>query len=129
MLIYRNTDVRTMFKIYKRLCVILNIEYPLKQSEITSHTDKLVGSLEYIPKGIDRNTHNNIKDEIYRAYFKIYRKYGSNKIDNINDKLYILTGEKYIVNITTLLTILYISGYRQDKLVDRLDVNKLIEIL
>ena len=71
----------------------------------------------------------NIKDEIYKAYFKIYRMYGSNKIDSINDKLNIFAGDKYLVNITTLLTILYLSGYRNDKLINRLNINKLNEIL
>ena len=129
MLIYRYNDVKTMFKIYKKLCKILEIEYPLKQSEISSKIDKLIGSLEYSPKDISRDENMNIKDEIYKAYFKIYRMYGSNKIDSINDKLNIFAGDKYLVNITTLLTILYLSGYRNDKLINRLNINKLNEIL
>ena len=129
MLIYRKNDVKTMFKIYKKLCKLLEIEFPLKESELSTKIDKLIGSVEYLPKNVSRDENNEIKDAVYKAYFKIYRLYGSRKIDYINDKLNIIAGEKFLINITTLLTILYMSGYRQDKLVNRLNVNKILNLL
>lgn len=118
----------TQYKIYKLLAQELGIMFPLKESELTTPINPIPNTLEFDIK----NAKNKMsRDEIEsrrmdraKAYYKVYKKLGSEKFEelsakNINFKLKSKEHSDRYVNLHTIISILFLSGFREDELVKR----------
>ena len=125
----------TAYKIYKKICNDLNILFPFKESEISVHSS-MTNSLEF-RKRISKKTSNdgnssiklsNYLDDTKKSfiYYKIYRKIGEAEIDKIHNILNNLYSSPKnhpdkLVDLHTIISILYLSGYRGDSLISKID--------
>lgn len=118
----------TAYKIYRRICLELGIMFPLKEQEMSVPINKHINTLEYqlkIPRSIDKEKKiyiNNEKEEKAIAYYKICRNIGSDTVDELsqNKETFKLRASEYpdrAVNLHTVISVLYLSGYRGDELV------------
>lgn len=115
----------TWYKIYKFYCKKLDIDYPLKQSElsikITNKIKGLTNVLEFYNKKLSKKEILNSSDDIASVYYSIFKEYGEKNFYNITDKIFnsketIELGKTYKINLRTIISILYVSGYRNNEL-------------
>lgn len=116
------------YKIYKILSQELGIMFPLKESELTTPINPIPNTLEFDIKNIKGKLS---RDEIEsrrlhraKAYYKIYKKLGSDKFEELSSKKpnFKLKSKEHsdrYVNMHTIISILFLSGFRGDELVKR----------
>lgn len=118
----------TQYKIYKLLAQELGIMFPLKESELTTPINPIPNTLEFDIKNVknkmSRDEIESRRMDRAKAYYKVYKKLGSEKFEelsakNINFKLKSKEHSDRYVNLHTIISILFLSGFREDELVKR----------
>lgn len=116
------------YKIYKILAQELGIMFPLKESELTTPINPIPNTLEFDIKNIKNKLS---RDEIEtrrlhraKAYYAIYKKLGSDKFEELSSKKpnFKLKSKEHsdrYVNMHTIISILFLSGFRGDELIKR----------
>ena len=117
-------DKLTAFQIYKKICKELGLLFPLKESELVIRQNPIPNNLEFHLKGIDKKDLSNNLDDISGAYYKIFKELGETKFYSLHNKHKIFLEEPREfndrkVNLSTVLSILYVSGFRKDELYNR----------
>ena len=118
------SDRLTSFQIYKRICKDLGILFPLKESELVIRQNPIPNNLEFHLKGINKKDLRISLDDISKIYYKIFKELGEDKFYNLHEEKLIFNEEprEYPdrkVNLSTVLSILYVSGFRNDILYER----------
>lgn len=119
--IKEKVDDISWYKIYRQLCTELEIIFPLKQSEICTRINPIPNNLEFHKKNISKKELNNNLDEISKTYYKIYKTIGEELFEKLNDENLIFQNRanEYPdrkVNISTVISSLYLSGYKGELL-------------
>ena len=119
-----NKDRLTSFQIYKRICKDLGLLFPLKESELVIRQNPIPNNLEFHLKGISKKELSNNLDNISDVYYKILKDLGETKFYALHDehKIFLEEPREFSdrrVNISTVLSILYVSGFRKDELYKR----------
>jgi hypothetical protein len=121
----------TAYKIYRRICNELGILFPLQEKELSVPVNQWINSLEFYPrhKGrivtYDEKRHmSDVKNSIASAYYKICRDIGVEKVHDMTDEVatFSLHASEYPdrkISLHTVLSILYLSGYRDMDLVSK----------
>lgn len=117
-------DRLTSFQIYKKICKELGLLFPLKESELVIRQNPIPNNLEFHLKGISKKELSNNLDDISDAYYKIFKEFGETKFYGLHDEHEIFLEEPREfndrrVNLSTVLSILYVSGFRKDELYKR----------
>lgn len=118
----------TWFKIYRRLCTELEILYPFKQQEMTVPVNPIPNSLEFQLRNFKKTSsydeyRNNLNHRAF-AYYKICKQLGFDKVEELSEnietfKLKCTEHPDRYVNLHTVISVLYLSGFRDDELVRR----------
>ena len=119
-----NKDKLTAFQIYKKICKELGLLFPLKESELVIRQNPIPNNLEFHIKGISKKELSNNLDDISDTYYKIFKELGETKFYSLHDKHEIFLEEPREfndrrVNLSTVLSILYVSGFRKNELYNR----------
>ena len=119
-----NKDRLTSFQIYKKICKELELLFPLKESELVIRQNPIPNNLEFHLKGISKKDLSNNLNDISSAYYKIFKEFGEDKFYSLHDNHEIFSEEPREfrdrkVNLSTVLSILYVSGFRKDELYNR----------
>ena len=118
----------TWFKIYRRLCDELGIIFPLQQKQLTVPINPIPNSLEFqlrnFKKLTDYNSYRSNLNERAFAYYKICKILGFDKVDELSESIdtFKLKSSEHpdrYVNLHTVISVLYLSGFRDDELVRR----------
>ena len=114
----------TAFQIYKRICKELGLLFPLKESELVIRQNPIPNNLEFHLKGISKKELSNNLDDISDAYYKIFKEFGETKFYALHEenKIFLEEPREFSdrrVNLSTVLSILYVSGFRKDELYKR----------
>lgn len=118
----------TQYKIYKLLCNELGIMFPLKESELTTPINPIPNTLEFdIKNAKEKMSRDEIESrrlERAKAYYAVYRKLGGEKFEKLtaNRDTFKLKSSEHpdrYVNLHTVVSVLYLSGYRGDELIRR----------
>ena len=118
----------TQYKIYKLLSQELGIMFPLKESEITTPINPIPNTLEFdIKNAKDKLSRDEIESRRLlraKAYYTIYNKHGEEKFEeltlkNNNFKLKSSEHPDRYVNLHTIISILFLSGFRGNELIKR----------
>lgn len=115
---------RTAFQIYKQITKELGLLFPYKEQDITIRKNPIPNNLEFHVKGISKEELSDNMDEISRSYYQIFKKIGEDKFYECHDNnpTFCQTIREYPdrkVNISTVLSILYLSGFRDNELYNR----------
>lgn len=118
----------TQYKIYKLLCNELGIMFPFKESELTTPVNPIPNTLEFdIKNAKDKMSRDEIETRrLHRAkaYYSVYKDLGSEKFEELNKKKanFNLKSSEHpdrYVNLHTIISILFLSGYRGKELVKK----------
>lgn len=118
----------TQYKIYKLLSKELGILFPLKESEITTPINPIPNTLEFdiknIKSKISRNEIESRRLHRAKAYYTVYKQLGSDKFEELSSskdtfKLKSTEHPDRYVNLHTIISILFLSGFRGNELVKR----------
>lgn len=112
----------TWYKIYRLLCMELNILYPLKQSELCVRVNSIPNSLEFHKRNLSKITLSDNLDELADVYYRLMKDIGFSKFCEISLPIFNYRCKEYpdrIININTILSVLYLSGYKGDYLYDK----------
>lgn len=119
-----NKDRLTSFQIYKKIVKELGLLFPLKESELVVRQNPIPNNLEFHLKGISKKDLSNNMNDISNVYYKLFKEVGEEKFYSLHDKIQLFKEEprEYPdrkVNISTVISILYVSGFRKDELYKR----------
>lgn len=114
----------TAYTIYKQICKELNILFPLKESEISIRKNPIPNNLEFHEKGISKKELSDNMNDISICYYKIFKYLGEEKFYNLQESIDIFSENcrEYPdrnINISTVISILYLSGFRDNELYNR----------
>ena len=114
----------TAFQIYKKICKELELLFPLRESELVIRQNPIPNNLEFHLKGISKKELSNNLDDISNTYYRIFKELGETKFYALHNEHAIFLEEprEFIdrrVNLSTVLSILYVSGFRKDELYKR----------
>ena len=114
----------TAFNIYKRLTKELGLLFPLHESELVVRKNPIPNNLEFHKKKITKNELNESLNSISSAYYKLFKELGEDKFYELQEKKPIFSEEprEYPdrhVNMSTVISILYVSGFTGDSLYKR----------
>ncbi len=118
----------TQYKIYRHICNELNILFPLKESEIVTLVNPIPNTLEFQNKEDRKNLtytdYNNRLTERAMLYYKVCKIVGTEKIEkftkeNSTFKLRSSEHPDRKVNLHTVISVLYLSGFRDNDLITR----------
>lgn len=117
-------DRLTSFQIYKKIVKELGLLFPLKESELVVRQNPIPNNLEFHLKGISKKDLSDNMNDISNVYYKIFKEVGEEKFYSLHDKIQVFNEEprEYPdrkVNISTVISILYVSGFRKDELYKR----------
>lgn len=114
----------TAFQIYKIITKELGILFPLMEKEIVVRKNPIPNNLEFHKKNISKIELSNNMDEISHIYYKIFKDVGEDKFYEyhsmksiFNEKPREYPDRK--VNLSTVLSILFLSGFRDKELYNR----------
>ena len=118
----------TWFKIYKQLCKELDIMFPLQQKELSVPINPIPNSLEFQK----RNATKLVSYEEYQAslyeraaiYYKICKMLGFDVVEDLSGKneTFKLRSSEHpdrYVNLHTVISVLYLSGFKGSDLIQR----------
>lgn len=114
----------TAFQIYKIICNKLGILFPFMERDLVLRKNPIPNNLEFHKKGITKIELSKNMDQISKTYYKIFRDLKEEKFYKYHDNIDIFQldprdypGRK--INISTVLSILYLSGFRDNELYNR----------
>ena len=115
---------KTAFQIYKEITKQLELLFPYKEKEIVIRKNPIPDNLEFHKKGISKSDLNKNMNEISLAYYKIFKYFGEDKFYELheNNNIFNYTIREYPdrnINLSTILSILYLSGFKNDELYNR----------
>lgn len=122
------------FKIYKILAQELGIMFPLKESELTTPINPIPNTLEFDLKNFKKLGRDEVESrrmDRTKAYYKVYKKLGSEEFEKLtnNKESFKIRSKEHsdrYVNLHTIISILYLSGFRDDELIDK-SINYLLK--
>lgn len=114
----------TAFNIYKRLTKELGLLFPLHESELVVRKNPIPNNLEFHKKKINKEELNSALNEISSTYYKLFKDLGEDKFYEYQEKKSIFSEEprEYPdrkINMSTVISILYVSGFTGDMLYKR----------
>jgi len=114
----------TAFQIYKELIKELELLFPYKEKEIVIRKNPIPNNLEFHIKGISKKELNNNMTEISSIYYRIFKDLGEDVFYELhnNNKIFNQVIREFPdrnINISTVLSILYLSGFRNNELHNR----------
>ena len=117
-------DGLTWYRIYRRLCTELDIMFPLKQSEISPRVNPIPNNLEFHAKHASKKEVDDNITAISKVYFKLYKNLGEDEFWRLTEEiptfaLRCMEHPDRRVNISTVASILYLSGYKGDTLYEK----------
>ena len=114
-------DGLTWYRIYRQLCSELDILFPLKQSELSPRQNPIPANLEFHARNVGKKLVDQTQNDIAKIYYKLYRDLGEDEFlelhtqhDVFNQRCMEFPDRK--VNISTVISVLYMSGYRGNTL-------------
>lgn len=114
---------KTAFQIYKEITKQLELLFPYKEKEIVIRKNPIPNNLEFHKKGITKKELNDNMNEISSAYYKIFKTLGEDKFYELHDnKTFNQEIREYPdrnINISTVLSILYLSGFKNEDLYNK----------
>lgn len=114
----------TAFKIYKNIAKDLGLMFPYKEMDIVTRKNPIPNNLEFYKKGIQKSELNDSLNDMTKVYYKIFKKLGEEKFYTLQENISIFNEfpKEYPdrnVNMMTVISILYLSGFRKDELYKR----------
>lgn len=114
----------TAFKIYKQISKDLQLLFPYKEMDIVVRKNPIPNNLEFYKKGISRIDLNGSLNDMTKTYYSLYKELGEDKFYKLQDEISIFNKhpKEYPdrnVNIMTVISILYLSGFREKELYKR----------
>jgi hypothetical protein len=110
----------TWYKIYKKLCKELDIEYPLQQKELCIRINPIPNILEFNMRNISKEELNNNREEMAIIYYNIMKQLGSIKFSELTESAFNNNKFKDMkINLLTIISVLYLSGYKNDLLLNK----------
>jgi len=115
---------KTAFQIYKEITKQLELLFPYKEKEIVVRKNPIPDNLEFHKKGISKSDLNKNMNEISLIYYKIFKYFGEDRFYELheNNNTFNYTIREYPdrnINLLTILSILYLSGFKNDELYNR----------
>lgn len=114
----------TAFKIYKQITKELELMFPLKEMDIVTRKNPIPNNLEFYKKGISKRELNSSLEDMTKIYYSIFKELGEDKFYELHNKVSLFkeNPKEYPdrnVNIMTVISILYLSGFRNKELQKR----------
>lgn len=114
----------TAFKIYKRITKELDLMFPLKEMDIIVRKNPIPNNLEFYKKGISKEDLNTSLNNMTKTYYSLFKDIGEDKFYKLQEEIPIFneTPKEYPdrnVNVMTVISILYLSGFRNKELYKR----------
>lgn len=118
----------TQYKIYRQLCNELGIMFPLKESELTTPVNPIPNTLEFDIKNakekMSRGEIENRRTERAMTYYAVYKQLGDKEFEKLTAsketfKLKASEHSNRYVNLHTVISVLYLSGFRGSDLIQR----------
>lgn len=114
----------TAYKIYKQISKKLELKFPLKEMDITIRKNPIPNNLEFYKKGINKKELNNSIDDITNIYYSLFKNLGEDKFYELQNNIAIFKEipkefPDRSINMMTVISILYLSGFRNNELYKR----------
>ena len=119
-----NDKLKTCYKIYKAICNDLGILFPLRESELVVRQNPIPNNLEFYKSPISKEDLHKCLDDISKTYYKIFQEIGEDNFYNLHESNEIFNEHprEYPdrnINISTVISILYVSGFRDNILYEK----------